>query len=113
MKPRNVHVSWFVSAHDKKRMFDVVVVLIQIDTRLRRKAASSGKSAGKNSSRKTKENKAREPICLYTQGHGPCFFMWVFYLKAIEILNQGCSHDRYYRSHLNAEYVYHHQTRTV
>ena len=111
--------SWFLSADEKKRLVDVFVLLNKLDTRLRCKAASSGKSTKRRASRESKQEKARDMICLYIKGRGPCFIDLkgalrsllfdvvglLFYLKATEIFNQGCIHDRYYSSHLNTGYV--------
>ncbi len=102
--------SWFLSADEKKRLVDVFVLLNKLNkqTKTHRKA-----------SRESKQEKARDMICLYIKGRGPCFIDLkgalrsllfdvvglLFYLKATEIFNQGCIHDRYYSSHLNTGYV--------
>ncbi len=66
-------VGWFLSADEKKRLVDVFVLLNKLDTRLRCKAASSGKSTKRRASRESKQEKARDMICLYIKGRGPCF----------------------------------------
>ncbi len=113
------HTGWFLSTDDKKRLVDVFVVFVKVDKRTKR---------ARKLSRESKQEKARDMICLYIKGRGPCFIdlkgvlrslllrsssfeeqvdvvRSLFYLKATEIFNQGCLHDRYYTTHLNARYV--------
>ncbi len=55
---------WLMSAKERKVFTDVVVILIRIEKRSKR---------ARKASRELKQEKARDMICLYIKGRGPCF----------------------------------------
>ncbi len=68
---------WLMSAKERKVFTDVVVILIRIEKRTKK---------CRKASRESKQEKARDTICLYIKGRGPCFLHFSGALRSLDVV---------------------------